>query len=334
MEGKGMTESHIKKTMSQLPAHLNGNLAPKFQELRLSRPYTLLKGVDTMTGYPPAETVDESGWSAHENDPQDPVSGLEHDDAPEVDLDGAPQVVIPLPVLDNPEGEADLRPDLAGVESRPPSPLIKMGASGPNPGPPKNEARLPVPVGDGPPDAPTDGGPPVAGPSGAPRSWGSESSSDDGRSTIVGPKEAGPSGSMVPGPLKIDPKARERFRKRLVTALELVTDESKPLTISSLQTIVDEITELDQRLDLLERQLNADRESTRYLITTQAKSESAASEARIRRDLIDLRTQVDMWRGQVRPTAAPAQIQPAVEGPRDPAVPARARAVKKGFKLG
>jgi len=113
------------------------------------------------------------------------------------------------------------------------------------------------------------------------------------------------------GPLKIDQERKDKFRARLRDALSALEDDTKPLTVSSLYTMVDEITTLDSRLSLLEKKLEADRRAAQYLIKTTAKSEAAASEARWTHEMADVRKLVDTWKAQLgTPTVAPRAPPP------------------------
>jgi uncharacterized tellurite resistance protein B-like protein len=129
----------------------------------------------------------------------------------------------------------------------------------------------------------------------------------------------------------VNQKAREAFRARLREALEIVGDESKPLTLSSLASIVNEITDLDSRLALLEKKLDADRRSTRALIGTMARSEAAASERRMQDEVAGLRRQVNTWRLQVPVTAPPADAGRPRPTPPPATTPALAQASGRGF---
>lgn len=293
--------------MPTLPSHLEADLESVYTPLLLTTPHVPIQGVDNMAGYPPALVGQETTWSASDPDPADPTAHLEHDDNVSVEDNAEGRRIMPMPELFNPGGPATLKPNLAEAESRPISPLLP--------------ARLP-------PTDPSEGDPEL--PSGPRSDAPSEASGVSARRTAD--LDANPEEKPVPGPLKVDPTMREKYRRRLREALEIVGDESKPLTLGSLVTVVEEIAELDARMRAMEQALAADRHSTRYLIGKTAQSEAAASETRMRAEVATLRQQVDTWRNQVPTPAQP----PEINNPAQTGVNAimQTRRVKRGYRRG
>jgi hypothetical protein len=290
--------------MPTLPTHLEADLESVYRPLLLTLAHLPIQGVDTMIGYPQPKMQVESTWSAAELDPADPIAPLEHDDAVSDTSEALGRRIMPMPELANPDGSPDLAPDLADAASRPVSPLRFIG--------PGFRERAEI----------------------------SSSRSDSSRGSFHDPEEfrrsadidRDPEEKPVAGPIKIGQVSRERFRTRLREALEIVADESKPLTLGSLVTVVEEITELDARLSAMEQALEADRRSTRYIIGMTARSEAAASETRMRAEVAQLRSQVNTWRAQV-----PVPVDPYTSPPL--ATPQRSVTYasppsKKGYRLG
>lgn len=289
--------------MPTLPSHLEADLEDTYKRFLLSRRHFPAQGIDNMGGYPPALATVDTTYSVAEPDPADPVSSLEHDDAVSLESEPFGRRILPMPQLDRPDGPANLTPNLAEAESRPVSPLgpIRGGTW----------AQL-------------------AG-------LGEASDHESVASEVVqfrrsADVDACNEEKAVPGPLKIDQVSRENFRRRLREALEIVCDETKPLTLGSLTTVVEEIAELDARLSKMEQALESDRRATRYVIETTARSEAAASETRMRNEVTQLRRQIDTWRNQV-PAPQPALGGPPLPTNRPPAVPTTGRS-KKGCRRG
>jgi uncharacterized tellurite resistance protein B-like protein len=332
--------------MSTLPKRLQADLEPVYRGMLLTRSYTPLQGVDNMTGYPPGVSSHGDTWADAVADPSDPIAPLEHGDHMSVSTEERGRRILPMPILDNPDRSPNLNPDLAEAESRPVSPFRFLSRdpvlAEPQEHRPLDDTACPILGEVRGKDPERRGGvwspPPgsaIAGPSGQHRSRSGNSHGDDESAGhgVVGwatpPDEPQP--SVVPGPLKVNQKAREAFRARLREALEIVGDESKPLTLSSLASIVNEITDLDSRLALLEKKLDADRRSTRALIGTMARSEAAASERRMQDEVAGLRRQVNTWRLQVPVTAPPADAGRPRPTPPPATTPALAQASGRGF---